>query len=139
MEKLKVKSLISAIRDSFIGADVVYRWGSCYQLYKILKTVFPEAQPYMRINPSHIATQIGNELYDIEGPISESDWQSKEDYVPIDRLDMSNIEGYNDREKYLNDLKFDMTMNQYICPECDSTMDFEKIRQQKDDISITVL
>jgi len=61
------RNLITSIRDSFMGSQSVFNYGSCYQLYKILKTVFPEAKPLINLDGQHIVTNIGGINYDING------------------------------------------------------------------------
>lgn len=61
----RVLDFISTVRNSFIGADVVYTKGSCYQFYRILKKVFPQANAYY--NSDHVITEIDGRYYDING------------------------------------------------------------------------
>ncbi len=58
---------ITAIRESFFGAELIYTRGSCYQFYKILKVVFPNAVAYYDSN--HVITRICNKYYDITGEV----------------------------------------------------------------------
>lgn len=69
-------SLISAIRNSFIGSELVYTCGSCYQFYLILKEAFPEAEAYHDEN--HVITKIGENYYDITGEVQ------RENHEPIE-------------------------------------------------------
>lgn len=61
----RVLNLIYTIRNSFEGANIVYTKGSCYQLYLILKQVFPEAEAWATDN--HVITEIDGKFYDISG------------------------------------------------------------------------
>ncbi len=61
----KVIEFIRTIRESFIGSSTVYTRGSCFQFYRILKLVFPEAEAYYDMN--HVITKIGVHYYDING------------------------------------------------------------------------
>ncbi len=54
-----------AIRQSFPGADIVYTRGGCWEFYKILRAVWPDAKPYYC--DGHIFTRIGEDYYDIFG------------------------------------------------------------------------
>ena len=40
--------------------------GNCYQFYEILKTIFPDAEPYEN---GHVLTKIDGEFYDIRGKL----------------------------------------------------------------------
>lgn len=64
--------LIDAIRCSFIGSEDVYTKGSCYQLYLILKTVFPQAKQWVIDSPLHVVTEIDGKFYDIHGELAIS-------------------------------------------------------------------
>ncbi len=86
---MKVLSFIRTVRNSFIGADKVYKNGSCYQFYKILKTVFPEAKAYYNVD--HCITKISNKYYDITGEVEYTN------HLLVDK--------YYDHKK-LNKLKF---------------------------------
>jgi hypothetical protein len=64
---ISVLKFIQIIRNSFIGADKVYTNGSCYQFYKILKSVFPQAKGYYNVD--HVITEINGKYYDITGEV----------------------------------------------------------------------
>ena len=57
--------VIGAIRDSFADSTFVYTNGSCFSLYRILKTIFPEAEAWTDMD--HVWTKIGEDFYDIYG------------------------------------------------------------------------
>lgn len=63
----KVISLIKAIAQSFPDAPIIYQFGACYSFYKILKSVFPEAEAYETKDNNHIVTKIGGRFYDVKG------------------------------------------------------------------------
>jgi hypothetical protein len=64
---MEILVLIEAIRNSFHGSIRVYTQGSCYHFYKILKSVFTDAEPYYQ--NSHIVTKINDRFYDITGEV----------------------------------------------------------------------
>jgi len=57
--------VISAIRGSFKDSPYVYKNGSCYEFYKILRTIYPQAVPWTDID--HVWTEIDGKWYDIDG------------------------------------------------------------------------
>ncbi len=65
----KVLSVIRAIRNSFVGSEIVYTKGSCYQFYLILREVFPQAEAFY--DEDHLITKIENKYYDITGEVSK--------------------------------------------------------------------
>jgi len=92
MTHKQILDFISAIRDSFDGAEHVYTKGSCYQFFLILKSVVPKAQAYN--NSDHVITKIGEGYYDITGEVNI------ENHLPVD--------GYYYSHEDLNNLKFRM-------------------------------
>jgi hypothetical protein len=62
---LEILSLIKSIRQSFGASIAVYTMGNCYQFYKILKSVFKDAEAYYDGN--HVWTKIDGKFYDIRG------------------------------------------------------------------------
>lgn len=73
-----ILNYISVIRNSFIGSEEVYCYGSCYQFYKILKYQFPSANAYYDMN--HIITEIGGKYYDITGEVNGASHTPFESY-----------------------------------------------------------
>ena len=62
---LKVLSVISRIRDSFVGASHVYTNGSCIKFAMILQEVFPDGSIFYDSN--HAIFELEGEYYDING------------------------------------------------------------------------
>jgi hypothetical protein len=73
-----VLNFINTLRNSFDGGDEVYLSGSCYHLYKILKTIFPNAECYFSNMHDHVITKIDNTFYDIKGVVKNIDG-----YIPL--------------------------------------------------------
>lgn len=82
MYSLEPIKVIQLIRESFIGSEKVYTQGSCYQLYLILKYIFPEAY----YNCDHVITKIKNVYYDINGIVDNIS-----NYLPIDEIYVKDI------------------------------------------------
>lgn len=71
-----ILKFISLIRNTASKEIVrIFTCGGCYRFYLILKTAFPEAEPYMitddNENVEHIVSKIGNNFYDIRGKFEE--------------------------------------------------------------------
>jgi len=64
------ENIIQAIRESFGASITIYTSGNCYQLYEILKTVFPRAKAYE--SGGHIYTKIEDRFYDIRGKLKKN-------------------------------------------------------------------
>lgn len=67
-----IEKLIKSIRESFVGSEQVYTQGSCYKLYQIVKTQFPEAKAVM-LDESHIYIDWGGSYWDIHGKVNDKD------------------------------------------------------------------
>lgn len=66
---MKFEQLITAIRESFIGSKQVYTEGSCYRLFKIVHTVFPQARAIH--HEAHIYIDYAGSYWDIEGEVND--------------------------------------------------------------------
>lgn len=60
----------------------IYTEGSCFRLYKILKSIYPQANPIFSEKDLHWITEIDGKYYDINGEIFEDYLEFKE-YIPI--------------------------------------------------------
>lgn len=71
---------IKTIRNSFVGSVQVYTQGSCYQFFRILKSVFPQAEAYY--DSDHVITKIDDKFYDITGEVQCQNHLIMEEYYP---------------------------------------------------------
>ena len=67
---LNPESFIAAMRNADDYMEHIFMQGGCFQFYVILKTVFADAKPMMNKAENHVATRIGQHLYDINGKLS---------------------------------------------------------------------
>lgn len=104
---------IKIISNSFHGAEHVYTKGSCYQLYKILKPMYPQAEAWS--DDDHVITKIGNGFYDITGE--------------VDPRGFSPVVRHGHYEKW----KFDFWSCGLECPQCDEMVCYSGLihKQQK--------
>ena len=79
-------NVIRAIRESFVGSVTVFTSGSCFQLYKILKTIYPDAYP-LQDRGGHVVTDINGRTYDITGEVTG--W-----FVPMDLEEVKRLVGH---------------------------------------------
>jgi hypothetical protein len=84
---IKPETLIEALRTTDNYIEKIYLNGGCYQFYKFLKAVYPEAKPYTDEHKLHVVTRIGEKLYDIRGivegiyyPLSKEDEKACEQW-----------------------------------------------------------
>lgn len=62
-------SVCSAVRRSFLDAAFVYKNGSCFEFYLILRAIFPTAEAWTNID--HVWAKIDGKFYDIDGERKE--------------------------------------------------------------------
>lgn len=65
-------SYIKILRESFDGAEIAYKNGSCYKFYEILKHTFPESKPFYT-GVHHVVTKINERYYDISGEVFDKE------------------------------------------------------------------
>ena len=70
------KQFLTALRHSHEHARGVYRLGGCYELFRLLRTVWPEARPWY--TGGHVYTEIGDRLYDIDGVWEPGDQERRQ-------------------------------------------------------------
>lgn len=66
-KSLEPLEFIEALRKTDKHIEHIYMNGGCYQFYKVLKKIYPSAEPYINEEKNHIATKIGDSFYDITG------------------------------------------------------------------------
>ena len=67
MAKIDVIEFITTVRASCNHSIATYTQGNCFGFYTILKSVFPEAEPYE--TGGHVITKIDDKYYDIRGEV----------------------------------------------------------------------
>lgn len=70
----KILNTIALLRESHKQMEEIFLYGSCLNLFCILRSIFPEAKPYFKNDESHIITKIDNKFYDITGVVDPSDY-----------------------------------------------------------------
>lgn len=67
---IDVIDFITLIRESCPSRQIhIFRNGACYQFFKILKSVYPQAVAYY--NQDHVITEIDGKYYDITGEVEK--------------------------------------------------------------------
>lgn len=65
-----VSRVIKAIRESDRFMIPIFTNGGCYKFYLILKAIFPDAEPYMNKDKTHVVAKIYNRYFDIKGDVN---------------------------------------------------------------------
>lgn len=79
----EVLKFITTLRESDKYIETIYLNGGCYQFYLVLKSLYPEAEPFITPTKDHIVTYIGGVYYDIRGIYEESTVLN----IPVDMLE----------------------------------------------------
>ena len=70
MSEDEILAFLKELKYSYKDMDKVFMEGSCFRLYKILKTLNKDAEPwYSHSVGGHWITEIDNKFYDINGLI----------------------------------------------------------------------
>jgi hypothetical protein len=65
-----ILQFINAIRKTDKYIEMIYMNGACYQFFLLLKTYFPECEPYITNEKNHVITKYNGKYYDITGQVS---------------------------------------------------------------------
>lgn len=63
--------IIQSIRESDYYIEHIYMRGGCYKFYLILKSIYPDAEPFIHQDKDHIVTKLSGKLFDIRGIIED--------------------------------------------------------------------
>ena len=104
-----VKEFLKELKDS---ADIQYKIfteGSCFRLYLILKTIFPDANAYWSDRDGHCITEIDGKFYDIGGEIHK-DYTVVWNYYLVPK---EQIKGYSIMKWVNKDTSFSVRPEKY--------------------------
>lgn len=78
-----IRQFLKTLQESDHYMQYIFTQGSCYQLYKILKLIYPTAEAYFNLSKQHVLIKYEGKFYDILGeyyinvqdliPFTESD------------------------------------------------------------------
>jgi hypothetical protein len=63
----RILNLLALIRDAHPAIKPIFLYGSCLNLFCILRALYPEAEAYS--NQNHVLTKIDGKYYDITGRV----------------------------------------------------------------------
>lgn len=63
----QIERLLARLRESHPGMVDIYTRGACYELYEVLRVVWPQAEPWYDFEHGHVYTRIGQWWWDIRG------------------------------------------------------------------------
>lgn len=64
-----IDRFISALRDSHPAMVDIFKNGSCYQLFLIIRTVYPNAAAWHDPVAGHVYVEVNGQFYDIDGRV----------------------------------------------------------------------
>ena len=71
-----IEDFITTLRESHSIQATIFTSGSCWNFFKLMKVVWPDAVPWY--NGDHIAVWLCDDLWDITGRIKD-----KQNYLPF--------------------------------------------------------
>jgi len=118
----KILSFLKVLKESDFFIEYIYTRGGCYQLYKVLKSLWPSAQPYLGVHMAHVITKIGDCYFDINGEVKIDG-----DFLPMT----------DEEEREVATWSFAENNELYLghCPVCDEpiTIDRNNLIKTKED------
>lgn len=66
---MNILEFLKELKYSCHLQEDIFTKGSCFRLYRILKTIYPNAEPYYSHTDGHWITEIDSKFYDINGEI----------------------------------------------------------------------
>lgn len=99
MEEDKIEQFLEHLRNSADIIHNIFMTGSCFRLFLMLKSLYPEAEAYWSDRDSHTLTYIDNKFYDIGGKVSK-EYVEKLGYKKMDEEDYKGaaLLGYTNNE-----------------------------------------
>lgn len=76
-KKDQILSFLKELRESDESITKIYLEGSCFKLFKILKSIYSEAKALYSTKDGHWITEINGYYYDINGRIAQEYVQEK--------------------------------------------------------------
>lgn len=111
----KVQKIIKSLNDSDVYIEHIFLRGGCYRLFLFLKTIYPNAEPYIHQDKDHIVTKLFGHLFDIRG-IIESEFECL--YTPLSNEDLDMVESWS------------FSRNQVLqlceCPHCEEPIIYDE-------------
>lgn len=93
----KVLKFIDALRNSDFFIEHLYLNGSCYQFHRLLKELYPDAEPFINEGKNHIITRIDGLYYDITGIVNHK----KYSHLDQDQDDFKKVQEWSFRRNNL--------------------------------------
>ncbi|MDH6308023.1 hypothetical protein M2451_002542 [Dysgonomonas sp. PFB1-18] len=88
----QIEHIITTLRDSDVYIEHIFMRGGCYKFHLFLKSIYPDAKPYIHQDKDHIATKIHNRLFDIRGSIEP---KFEELYSPLKNDDVDMVRSWS--------------------------------------------
>lgn len=83
---------ITTLREAHPSISYIFKNGACFELYKLLKYQYPEAECYYDYINGHIYTKIDGVFYDIDGAhLVLSDDYNRESVIELEKADIKLI------------------------------------------------
>lgn len=93
----KILNFLLELRSSHSTMEQIYLYGSCMNLFCILRILYPQAVPYYNID--HVITKIDDYYYDITGKVSPKGYLPFNEFYNKHRTSRAFTQMYNYENK----------------------------------------
>ena len=110
----RLQRIIQSLRDSDMYIEHIFMRGGCYKFHLFLKTIYPNAVPYIHQDKDHVVTRLFGSLFDIKG-IIEPKYECL--YTPLSDKDIDLVKSWS------------FSTNQLLriceCPHCEEPIVYD--------------
>lgn len=105
--------IVEFLKELRESADIqfkIFTQGSCFRLYRILKTIYPKAVAYWSDIDNHCITRIEDKYYDIGGEV-KSQYMKDKSYFKVPK---SQLKGYSLLKYTRNKDSYSVKVEKYV-------------------------
>jgi hypothetical protein len=62
-----IETVLSRLRGAHPDMETIFMHGSCFELYGVMRAIWPDSEPWYQPIEGHVYTKVGSHLYDIRG------------------------------------------------------------------------
>lgn len=63
----EIEKFLARLRDAHPSMPDIFKYGGCFELFRILRVLYPNAEAWYAWQQGHVYTKIGEYWYDIDG------------------------------------------------------------------------
>lgn len=66
------EKFLARLREAHPEIEGIFLEGGCFELFRIMRTLWPQARPWHDIVAGHVYVEVDGDLYDIRGKVAVS-------------------------------------------------------------------